>query len=176
MTDERYKKLMADLGMPDSQSLYVALHQVANEVGQKYVADVEEQKQLADDLVYLISRLVQALRKASPDHDLARLSTDYLKRKGLCGSPLREQLAAAERENSALLSLNKDLLTINQERTCDAMKAQTLLAAAEKDAARYRAKRHRDFANSPANSEEAFNESYDSTCDFMIAAMKGEEA
>ena len=41
------------------------------------------------------------------------------------------------------------------------------LAAAEKDAARYRAKRHRDFANSPANSEEAFNESYDSTCDFI---------
>lgn len=39
MTDERYKKIMADLGMPDSRSLLGALKQVANEVAQEYAAD-----------------------------------------------------------------------------------------------------------------------------------------
>lgn len=34
MTDERYKALMADLGMPNSRSLLSALQQVANEVAQ----------------------------------------------------------------------------------------------------------------------------------------------
>ena len=33
MTDERYKKIMADLGMPNSKSLLSALRQVANEAG-----------------------------------------------------------------------------------------------------------------------------------------------
>lgn len=32
MTDERYKQIMADLGMPNSHSLLAALKQVANEV------------------------------------------------------------------------------------------------------------------------------------------------
>ena len=35
MTDERYKKIMADLGMPNSQSLLSALKQVANEAAQE---------------------------------------------------------------------------------------------------------------------------------------------
>lgn len=35
MTDERYKKIMADLGMPNSRSLLSALQQVANEVAQE---------------------------------------------------------------------------------------------------------------------------------------------
>ncbi len=34
MTDERYQKIMADLGMPNSRSLLQALQQVANEVEQ----------------------------------------------------------------------------------------------------------------------------------------------
>lgn len=34
MTDERYQKIMADLGMPNSRSLLSALQQVANEVEQ----------------------------------------------------------------------------------------------------------------------------------------------
>lgn len=38
MTDERYKKIMTDLGMPNSQSLLVALQQVANEVEQECAA------------------------------------------------------------------------------------------------------------------------------------------
>lgn len=38
MTDERYKKVMADLGMPNSRSLLVALQQVANEAGQECAA------------------------------------------------------------------------------------------------------------------------------------------
>lgn len=42
MTDERYKKIMADLGMPNSQSLLVALKQVANEAGQECVEEERE--------------------------------------------------------------------------------------------------------------------------------------
>jgi len=34
MTDERYKQIMAEIGMPDSHSLLTALKQVANEVAQ----------------------------------------------------------------------------------------------------------------------------------------------
>ena len=35
MNDERYRKIMSDLGMPNSRSLLQALQQVANEVGQQ---------------------------------------------------------------------------------------------------------------------------------------------
>lgn len=42
MTDERYKKIMADLGMPNSSSLLVALQQVANEAGQECAAAERE--------------------------------------------------------------------------------------------------------------------------------------
>lgn len=35
MTDERYQKIMAELGMPNSRSLLQALQQVANEVAQE---------------------------------------------------------------------------------------------------------------------------------------------
>lgn len=35
MSDERYQKIMADLGMPHSRSLLQALQQVANEVTQE---------------------------------------------------------------------------------------------------------------------------------------------
>ena len=35
MTDERYKKIMQDMGMPESHSLLAALKQVANEVAQE---------------------------------------------------------------------------------------------------------------------------------------------
>jgi len=35
MTDERYKEIMEDLGMPNSRSLLLALKQVANETAQE---------------------------------------------------------------------------------------------------------------------------------------------
>lgn len=35
MTDERYKEIMLNLGMPDSTALLIALQQVANEVAQE---------------------------------------------------------------------------------------------------------------------------------------------
>jgi len=43
------------------------------------------------DLSMLVRQLVQALRKASPDHALPDKAMDYLKRKGLQGSPMRNQ-------------------------------------------------------------------------------------
>lgn len=42
-----------------------------------------------DDLAMLVRQLVHSLRKAKPDSDLARRAADYLKRKGLQGSPFR---------------------------------------------------------------------------------------
>ncbi|WP_147479753.1 hypothetical protein [Pseudomonas syringae group genomosp. 3] len=52
-----------------------------------------------DDLSALVRQLVQHLRKAAPDNDLPEKAMDYLKRKGLQGSPLRnEDDNAAERE------------------------------------------------------------------------------
>jgi hypothetical protein len=45
---DRYKQIMAGLGMPNSQSLLCALQQVANEVGQKYSADAIELEDIAD--------------------------------------------------------------------------------------------------------------------------------
>ena len=38
MTDDRYKKIMTDLGMPNSHSLLLALKQVANETAQEIFA------------------------------------------------------------------------------------------------------------------------------------------
>lgn len=43
------------------------------------------------DLSMLVRQLVHALRKASPDHALPDKAMDYLKRKGLQGSPMRNQ-------------------------------------------------------------------------------------
>ena len=45
---DRYKKIMAGLGMPNSQSLLCALQQVANEVGQKYSADAIDLEDAAE--------------------------------------------------------------------------------------------------------------------------------
>lgn len=55
-----------------------------------------------DDLSALVRQLVQHLRKAAPDNDLAGKALDYLKRKGLQGSPLR-----SERDDAAELEAQK---------------------------------------------------------------------
>jgi len=44
VTDDRYKKIMADLGMPNSRSLLQALQQVANEVEQEVRASIAATK------------------------------------------------------------------------------------------------------------------------------------
>lgn len=44
-----------------------------------------------DDLSALVRQLVQRLRKAAPENDLPEKALDYLKRKGLQGSPLRAE-------------------------------------------------------------------------------------
>ena len=45
-----------------------------------------------DDLAMIVRRLIHRLRKHEPDSPLARTATDYLRRKGLQGSPLRETI------------------------------------------------------------------------------------
>ena len=62
MTDDRYKQIMADLGMPNSRSLLQALQKVANEVAQEQQATVRrliaeaverERERLARDVAEL---------------------------------------------------------------------------------------------------------------------------
>ncbi|MCO7556144.1 hypothetical protein [Metapseudomonas otitidis] len=56
-------------------------------------------QQVVDDLACLVRRLVHQLRKAAPAHDLPEKAMDYLKRKGLQGSPYRAEIAESlERE------------------------------------------------------------------------------
>ena len=55
-----------------------------------------------DDLAALVSRLAHSLRQAAPDNEIATLAVDYLQRKRLIGSPLR-QVPNAEITGSALL-------------------------------------------------------------------------
>ena len=52
----------------------------------------------ADDLVALVQRLARELRKAAPDHVFPAAALDYLKRKGLQGSPLRGTPTAGRTE------------------------------------------------------------------------------
>jgi len=52
--------------------------------------DAEDLQRNVGDLAMLVARLVRALRKAAPEHELPEKAMDYLRRNGLCGSPLRE--------------------------------------------------------------------------------------
>lgn len=61
----------------------------ACERAQKDYADLEC---VAGDLAALVRQLARSLRKAAPEHDLPVKALDYLKRKGLQGSPLRHNV------------------------------------------------------------------------------------
>jgi hypothetical protein len=52
--------------------------------------DYAELEQVTDDLAAWVRRLAQSLRKAAPDNELPSKALDYLNRKGLKSSPLRE--------------------------------------------------------------------------------------
>lgn len=51
---------------------------------------LEQSETIVDDLAQLVTRLVRQLRKANPDNELSEKALDYLKRKELYRSPLRE--------------------------------------------------------------------------------------
>ena len=53
--------------------------------------DYEELYRVTKDLSMLVLRLARALQKASPDSEAPASALDYLKRKGLSGSPLRQE-------------------------------------------------------------------------------------
>jgi len=63
MTDERYKKLMEDVGMPNSRSLLVALRQVANEVAQEWDKKLEIAVQALNDVIDPISKMNRELEE-----------------------------------------------------------------------------------------------------------------
>ena len=59
----------------------------ACERAQKEYAEIEK---VADDLATLVRHLVRYIQKTAPDKELTDKALDYLKRKGLQGSPLRK--------------------------------------------------------------------------------------
>ena len=62
---------------------------------------MSEKKRVTDDLAALVRQLVRSLRKADPQHALPDKAIDYLKRKGLQGSPLRHNAALTGAEPQA---------------------------------------------------------------------------
>ena len=93
-TDARYL-LKAN---PDAILELIAYAESLEGLYRRHTATEERQmielRATVDDLSALVRRLVQALTKAAPDNDLPAKAMDYLKRKGLQGSPLRESEAA----------------------------------------------------------------------------------
>jgi predicted RNase H-like nuclease (RuvC/YqgF family) len=69
----------------DSQTIYSLSCNLAQRTG-----EVRELADVVDDLSALTKRFVQRLRKAAPGNDLPEKALDYLKRKGLQGSTMRE--------------------------------------------------------------------------------------
>ncbi|MCS3467107.1 hypothetical protein M2401_000828 [Pseudomonas sp. JUb42] len=68
---------------------------------------LREKVACVDDLSALVRQLVQRLRKAAPDNDLPEKAMDYLKRKGLQGSPLRSDPAEVEPDLGAPAKASK---------------------------------------------------------------------
>ena len=52
--------------------------------------DYEELEKVVGDLALLVKQLARALKKSRPDNVLPDMAMDYLKRKELLASPLRE--------------------------------------------------------------------------------------
>lgn len=59
---------------------------VACERAQKEYSEIEK---VTDDLATLVRHLVRYIQKTAPDKELTDKALDYLKRKGLQGSPFR---------------------------------------------------------------------------------------
>lgn len=51
---------------------------------------IEKEAMVVDDLVYLVKQLVRSINNDRPDKVLSARAMDYLKRKELLGSPMRE--------------------------------------------------------------------------------------
>jgi hypothetical protein len=92
------------------------------------------------DLSMLVRQLVHSLRKAAPDNALSDRAVDYLKRKGLAGSPLREaappaQTALTDDRISEIIDEFDDCSWIDGELRIDCKDmmrlARALLAAAQ---------------------------------------------
>lgn len=69
----------------DSQTIYSLSCNLAQRTG-----EVRELAGVVDDLAALTKKFVQRLSKAAPDNDLPAKAMDYLGRKGLQGSAMRE--------------------------------------------------------------------------------------
>lgn len=68
----------------------IDLRQRAEKAEAQLAAISSKEGAIVDDLAMLVRRLVHALHKSKPDSTLAKQAVDYLRRKGLQGSPLRE--------------------------------------------------------------------------------------
>lgn len=77
------------------KALRIASEGAATERASTVAKDGGQAGDVIADLAMLVRRLVRRLEKDSPGTDLAPQAIDFLKRKGLQGSPLREEATAA---------------------------------------------------------------------------------
>lgn len=93
--------MIADLKseISDLKTGYEAYERVNAELRAEYEA-LRNSSSCVDDLSAIVRKLVHQLRKAAPDNDLPEKALDYLKRKGLQGSPMREIDVAMSKEAS----------------------------------------------------------------------------
>jgi hypothetical protein len=106
ISSDRYKQIMAGLGMPNSQSLLCALQQVANEVGQKYSADAIALADAADRACARASISDLNWQRVSHDKESLQDQLDdcrpYLKD----GETAADALRRLSNNNSSVLSWN----------------------------------------------------------------------
>jgi len=76
--------------------------------------DQLELEQVVDDLATLVLRLVRDLRKAAPDNELTAKALDYLKRKALTGSPLREFDGEGSKPGDAVMTVEQAVTVLRQ--------------------------------------------------------------
>lgn len=79
----------------DSLSGSEDVYRLSCELAQR-TGEVRELAGVVDDLSALTKQFVQRLRKGAPDSDLPEKAMDYLRRKGLQGSPLRAATSKGE--------------------------------------------------------------------------------
>jgi hypothetical protein len=67
---------------------------------------------VVDELAMLVRKLVRHVRKASPDNNMATMAMDYLERKGLAGSPLRDAAPQQPAQSAELDDAQQEILRL----------------------------------------------------------------
>lgn len=80
---------LKEAGLDDIAEVMQQMHK-AYAAAIKRIAELEKDAQTVDDLAMLTRKLIVALRKAAPNDVLPERAVDFLQRRGLQGSILRD--------------------------------------------------------------------------------------